>query len=150
MNNKPLSDEVAGYLASGDMPRVTAALGQPFILSGMVVHGNHLGRTLGFPTANLDPGPNPGTIPARGVYAVTVEFGGETCGGMANIGIRPTIDGTRLTIEVHLFNFSGDLYGTTLAVSFIGRIRDEQRFNSLDDLVEQIRRDKSAALKLLS
>jgi riboflavin kinase / FMN adenylyltransferase len=124
-------------------------IGPGYKISGLVVHGNHLGRTLGFPTANLSlEEDKPFPLP-RGVYAVKVGTGSGRYNGMANAGIRPTVGGTTLTVEVNLFGFSGDLYGKTLEVDFIGRIRDERKFDSLDDLVSQLHRDMEAALKLL-
>lgn len=116
----------------------------------MVVHGNKLGRSLGFPTANLEVLDNKPFLLADGVYAVTIKFDKTVYKGMANVGFRPTIDGKMRMIEVNLFDFSGDLYGQTLVVLFMGRIRDEKKFNSLDELVAQIHLDKQQAQKLLS
>jgi riboflavin kinase / FMN adenylyltransferase len=125
-------------------------MGSVYCIRALVVHGNHLGRTLGFPTANLAfPKDNPFLL-ANGVYAVKVEVDQLIYSGMANAGIRPTIDGKALTVEVNLFDFSGDLYGQTLVVCFFNRIRDEKKFDNLEQLVEQIHFDKKEALKLLS
>jgi riboflavin kinase/FMN adenylyltransferase len=115
-----------------------------------VVEGNHLGRTLGFPTANLELLKNNPFLLAHGVYAVKVESEQIVYKGMANAGIRPTIDGKKLTVEVNLFDFSGDLYGKSLVVYFFHRIRDEKKFDNLDQLVAQIHLDKQEALRLLS
>jgi riboflavin kinase/FMN adenylyltransferase len=150
MKKQPVSPDVLEALASGNIPLANSELGSPYAISGVVVHGNHLGRTLGYPTANIELNENAMRLPANGVYAVMVELRNQLFRGMANIGIRPTIDGTSLTLEVHLIDFSGDLYGQKLKLLFFNRIRDEQRFDTLDDLVRQIHRDKTKALKLLS
>ncbi|MEI7723881.1 MAG: riboflavin kinase [Bacteroidota bacterium] len=121
-----------------------------YVIHALVVHGNHLGRTLGFPTANLELLKNKPFLLANGVYAVKVEVDEVIYNGMANAGIRPTIAGNTMTIEVNLFDFSGDLYGKTLIVYFYERIRDERKFDNLDQLVQQIHLDKKEALKLLS
>ena len=121
-----------------------------YVIHARVVHGNHLGRTLGYPTANLELLKNkPFSLP-NGVYAVKVEADQVVYNGMANAGIRPTIAGNTMTVEVNLFDFSGDLYGKTLVVYFYERIRDEKKFDNLNQLVQQIHFDKQEALKLLS
>jgi riboflavin kinase/FMN adenylyltransferase len=121
-----------------------------FSLSGTVIHGNHLGRTLGYPTANLDLAG--GTVPADkiGVYAVKVMYTGRILGGMANIGYRPTISENGFTVEVHLFDFTGDLYGQMITVDFTERLRDEVKFGSLAELTAQMKRDELKARKILS
>jgi riboflavin kinase/FMN adenylyltransferase len=120
------------------------------LIRGRVIHGNHLGRTLGFPTANLElSGETPFLLPP-GVYAVKVEHAEGVYQGMANAGLRPTIDGKALTVEVHLFDFEGDLYGKSLTVQFLEKIRDEHKFDSLGQLADQLQKDKQTALALLS
>src|SRR5665647_1388838 len=114
----------------------------PNDIEALVVHGNHLGRTLGYPTANLEFPENRPFLLENGVYAVTVDVNQLVYKGMANAGFRPTIAGKTLTVEVHLFDFSGDLYGKTLVVHFFTRIRDEKKFDNLNQLVQQIERDK--------
>jgi riboflavin kinase / FMN adenylyltransferase len=121
-----------------------------FSLQARVVHGNHLGRTLGFPTANLELQKNNPFLLPNGVYAVRVEIDQKTYNGMANAGFRPTIAGKALTVEVNVFDFSGDLYGQTLEVHFYDCIRQEKKFDSLDLLVQQLHHDKKEALRLLS
>lgn len=121
-----------------------------YVVEARVVHGNHLGRTLGFPTANLELLNDKPFLLANGVYAVKTEVDQMVYKGMANAGFRPTLAGKTLTVEVNLFDFSGDLYGKTLVVSFFDRIRDEKKFDSLEQLVEQIKHDKKEALRLLS
>jgi riboflavin kinase/FMN adenylyltransferase len=119
----------------------------------VVVRGDQRGRTLQFPTANLD-----GVVemlPPRGVYAVTVdrEAGDGSfvplAGGVTNLGVRPTVDGSRLSIEAHLFDFSGDLYGARLRLQWRQRLRDERKFGSLDELRAQIARDAADAADVL-
>ena len=144
------SPEVIAALAVGNLRKVTELLGSPYFIRACVIHGNHLGRTLGFPTANLDLLEYTPFLLALGVYAVKAETGNVIYNGMANAGMRPTIDGKSMTLEVNLFDYSGDLYGKTLVVYFIERIREEKKFNSLDELVHQIHEDKIQAFKLLS
>ena len=121
-----------------------------FTLTGTVVHGNHLGRTLGFPTANLDLPVEAVPPGEKGVYAVRVLHGQNTYDGMGNIGYRPTIHENGFTVEVHLFGFSGDLYGEILTVDFVERIRDELKFGSLAELTARMHQDESMARKILS
>jgi len=146
------SSEIRKALADGDVQRAAQLLGRPYTWTGRVVHGHEVGRQLGFPTANLVAVENgQGTmdngqwtvgkmLPARGAYAVV--------GGMLNIGSRPTIgNGADVSIEAHLFDFHGDLYGKTLTVSFLARLRDERRFESEEELIRQLERDREACLK---
>ena len=144
------SPQVLDALAEGNVLRANELMESVYLIHARVVHGNHLGRTLGFPTANLELLKNKPFLLAHGVYAVKAEINHVVYNGMANAGIRPTIDGTTMTIEVHLFDFSDDLYGKTLVVYFIDRIRDEKKFKDLDELVQQIHEDKTEALRLLS
>jgi riboflavin kinase/FMN adenylyltransferase len=122
-------------------------LGRPFDLDGTVVSGAGRGRTIGFPTANVDTQNE--LRPAPGVYAIRVRLLAEADGpwrpGAANIGVKPTFGGTEVTIEAHLLDFSGDLYGKELRVQFLERLRPEQRFGSAAELVGQIKRDVEAA-----
>jgi riboflavin kinase/FMN adenylyltransferase len=145
-------------VVAGDLEQVRHVLGRPHALSGVVVHGNHRGRTIGVPTANLDGVPE--LLPPHGVYAVTVDRGGSEgdegapfvplAGGITNIGVRPTVGGGKLSIETHLFDFAGDLYGARLRVHLVARLREERKFGSLDELKEQIARDVSAARAALA
>ena len=144
------SPDVVDALAKGDVRKANELMGSVYCIRGLVVHGNHLGRTLGYPTANLEFHENQPFLLANGVYAVTTEVNRNVYSGMANAGIRPTISGKKMTVEVNLFGFSGDLYGETLAIYFHERIRDEKKFDSLDHLVQQIHQDKNEALRLLS
>ncbi len=121
-----------------------------FSLSGTVIHGNHLGRTLGYPTANLDLPPDRGLGEKGGVYAVLVHYKGTVYGGMANIGYRPTIRENGFTVEVHIFGFDGDLYGENLVVEFMERIRSEEKFSSIDELTVRMHQDEKEARRILS
>lgn len=138
------STRIRRALAEGDLPLTARLLGRSYRLSGKVMHGDERGRLLGFPTANLAVRPRVGL---SGVYAVTVQ--GATRGamqGIANLGKRPTVGGEGTRLEVHLLNFSGDLYGRRLEVSFLHKLRDERRFDSLEKLTAQIRADREQAL----
>ncbi len=124
----------------GDFPRAAELLGRPFEIKGRVVHGQKLGRKLGFPTANLNI--NRLRAPLSGVYAVLVKTESETFEGAANIGIRPTIgDLVRPLLEVHIFNFEQDIYGSFLRVEFLHKIRDELKFCDLGSLATRIQLD---------
>jgi riboflavin kinase / FMN adenylyltransferase len=138
------STRIREALAAGDMDGAQRLLGRPYRLSGRVAHGDRRGRQIGFPTANLKLGPRP--LAVRGVYAVEV-FGldGDPAHGVANVGKRPTVDGTQNRLEVHLFDYDGDLYGRHLHVDLLARIRDERRFESLDALKAQIAQDAEQA-----
>ncbi len=135
-------------LAEGDVARAAMLLGHFWSVSGIVEHGKKLGRTLGFPTANLRLDPSCGLLP--GIYAVRVVARGVTFGGVASFGRRPTFDNGALLLEVMLFDFSGDLYGETLTVAFVGFIRAESKFASAEALVAQMQQDVRAARALLA
>ena len=136
------STRIRTALADGDVPAAEHLLGHPFEICAEVVEGDRRGREFGFPTANLDFPHNP---PMRGVFTVTCRLGDRFCQGVANVGTRPTVDGTRLLIEAHLLDFADDLYGRRMTVRFHQRLRAEQRFDSVDRLREQIGRDIDAA-----
>jgi riboflavin kinase/FMN adenylyltransferase len=123
---------------------------QNYYIRGRVVHGNHLGSSLGFPTANIQTlADQPKMIP-NGVYLVSVMLQERKFFGLCNIGLRPTIGGKHLVIEVNILDFSEDIYGKEISVSVLRIIRKEKKFQNLDQLVNQIRLDKIEALKLLS
>ncbi len=136
------STRIRAALADGNVPEAEYLLGHPFEICAEVVEGDRRGREIGFPTANLDFPHNP---PMRGVFTVTCQLGDRFCQGVANVGTRPTVDGTRLLIEAHLLDFAGDLYGQRMTVRFHQRLRAEQRFDSVDRLREQIGYDIEAA-----
>jgi len=146
----PYSGRAQEALSRGSIREANELSGSPYRIRALVVHGNHLGSNLGFPTANLQLAENRPFVPPMGVYAVKVAVDQTNYGGMANAGIRPTLGGKTMTLEVHLFDFSGDLYGKIVEVSFMDRIRDERKFDSLEDLVKQLHMDKADALRLLS
>lgn len=137
------STRIRKTLEAGDVARAAAMLGYPYVLYGVVVAGNRLGRTIGFPTANMQLYEPLKLVPGNGVYAVEAEVLGRTCKGMCNIGMRPTVGGTSRTIETHLLDFDEDIYGLPLRLRFLRRIRDERRFASLEELREQLLRDKA-------
>jgi riboflavin kinase / FMN adenylyltransferase len=120
------------------------------ILTGVVVKGNQLGRKIGFPTANLIPGKAEEILLRKGVYAVRVHINQSIFDGMANIGIRPTLDEHDLTIEAHLFDFSDDIYGETISIWFYDFIREERKFSGLEELKSQLAKDKITIRKILS
>ena len=130
-------------LAAGQLDIAAQLLGQPYAINGRVAHGQKLGRTLGVPTANVILKRN--KTPLAGVFAVTVTTHTQsqtlTHSGVANIGMRPTVGGVKPILEAHLFDFSGDLYGQRISVRFEQKIRDEQRFNGLDELKAAIHQD---------
>ena len=138
------STAVRQALANDDLALAETLLGHPFVISGRVVHGDALGRTIGFPTANLPLRRQ--VSPVKGVYAVDVAGLGDTLlPGVANIGTRPTVSGVRQQLEVHLLDVAMDLYGRHIDVILRKKIRNEQRFASLDELKAQIARDELTA-----
>ncbi|MCU0355782.1 MAG: bifunctional riboflavin kinase/FAD synthetase [Cytophagales bacterium] len=140
------SSKIRAALLEGNVHTATEYLGRPYSLSGVVVKGNQLGRTIGYPTANLHPPESYKLVPADGVYAVWVLVNEQQYGGMMNIGIRPTIHGTHRTSEVNIFGFDADIYGQEITVFFIDKIRNEQRFNGIEALKAQLHEDKEAQL----
>jgi riboflavin kinase/FMN adenylyltransferase len=120
------------------------------ILTGVVVKGNQMGRKLGFPTANLIPGKEDDLLLKKGVYAIRVKVNQNVFDGMANIGIRPTLDQHDLSIEAHLFDFSEDIYGETITIIFYDFIREERKFSGLEELKSQLAKDKITVRKILS
>ncbi|PJK09941.1 bifunctional riboflavin kinase/FMN adenylyltransferase [Lysobacteraceae bacterium NML08-0793] len=142
------SSRIRAVLADGDFALAAACLGQSYRISGRVVHGRKLGRKLGFPTANLRFTRHP---PMQGIYAVRVHGVAATpYAAVASFGTRPTVAGDAPLLEVHLFDFSGDLYGQLLEVEFIAKLRDEEKFASLDALAAQMRQDALLARSLLA
>ncbi|MGD1920749.1 MAG: riboflavin kinase, partial [Pleurocapsa sp.] len=129
----------------GDVAVANTMLGRPYSLIGTVVTGQQLGRTIGFPTANLEL-PAEKFLPRYGVYSVDVFVNKNIVKGVMNIGCRPTVAGDFPTIEVHLLNWSGDLYGQSLKVNLIEFLRPEQKFDSVEALKQQITKDCQAVL----
>jgi riboflavin kinase/FMN adenylyltransferase len=146
------SSKVREYILEGRVSAAQRLLGRPFDLDGTVVTGHGRGRGIGFPTANVD---TPNELrPAAGVYAIRIRFKGGSEGtwhpGVANIGVKPTFGVNEVTIEAHLLDFSGDLYGKELRVQFLERLRAERRFGSVAELVGQIKRDVEAARTVIA
>jgi len=138
------SSGVRTALAAGDMAHAARLLGRPYIIDGQVAHGQKIGRQLGFATANIRIKHNP--LPMTGVFAVQVDgLGDLQLPGVANLGARPTLGGTRPLLEVHLFDFDRDIYGKHISVRFVHKLRDEQRFPNFDALKAQIAADAAAA-----
>jgi riboflavin kinase/FMN adenylyltransferase len=144
------STRIRKALESGNVRTANEYLGYEYFMSGTVVKGKQLGRTLGYPTANIDLDDKSKMIPADGIYAVRVTYNGEMFGGMMSIGMNPTVDGTHRTIEVNIFNFDKNIYGETLTIHFLNRIREEMKFDSLQALIKQMESDKEISLRLLN
>jgi riboflavin kinase/FMN adenylyltransferase len=142
------SSRVRELVATGAIVPANEMLGYEYTLTGTVVHGDKRGRTIGFPTANLEVSREK-LLPAYGVYACWVQVNGQKLPGVVNIGQRPTFDPPKLMIEAHIFDWSGDIYGETVSVSLVSRIRAEQAFKSIDALVAQITADCKFARETL-
>ena len=136
------SSKIRKALQEGDVPTADHFLGRNYSLSGLIVKGKQLGRTIGFPTANIQVREIAKLIPLDGVYAVKVYYKNDVFGGMLNIGNRPTVDGTYQTVEVNIFDFDQEIYGENLKVEFLQKIRNEKKFDGLEELKAQIAKDK--------
>lgn len=136
-------------IENGDVSGYLKETGEAYTLSGKVVEGNKVGRTLGYPTANLRTDDISSVLPAQGVYIARVKHNENWYHAMVNIGIRPTLDMDHVTIEAHLFNFNKDIYGQEIRIAFLDRIRDEMRFNSLAELKVQLDMDAKLSKRLL-
>lgn len=150
-DEKISSTRIRKLLSEGDVEKTAFLLGRPFRTVGTVIDGEKRGRLLGFPTANVSIDEET-ILPANGVYAVMFTVDGQTFKGVCNVGVKPTFhdpDKMRPSIEVHVLDFNSDLYGKEAAVDWIARIRSEQKFNSVDELKEQISKDKETARQLL-
>jgi riboflavin kinase / FMN adenylyltransferase len=145
---RPVSSQpIREALAGGRLEAAAELLGYPWFLSGTVIHGDKRGRELGFPTANLKPDPSCGL--RRGIYAVRAAVGGRRYDGVASFGRRPMFDAGTVLLEIFLFDFSGDLYGETMDVAFIGFLRDEAKFASAEELIRQMQEDARLAREVL-
>ena len=142
------STQIRKALEEGRIEDANGMLGYSYQLYGVVVAGNKLGRTIGFPTANMQLYEPLKLVPMNGVYAVDVEVQGALFRGMCNIGLRPTVDGKVRTIETHILDFDQDIYGLPLRLHFLQRIRDERKFPSLEALGEQILQDREVCRNL--
>lgn len=148
------SGRIRAYLLDGDVQAAAGQLGRPYQVTGIVVAGAQRGRTIGFPTANLAV-PSARLLPANGVYATWAHLDddpvmrGQRLASVTNVGVRPSFDNGQRTVETHLLDFDGNLYGRPLTLLFIARLRPEQRFPSVEALTAQIRLDAAAGRRLL-
>jgi riboflavin kinase/FMN adenylyltransferase len=143
------STKIRTALAQGDISTASKYLGRPYFLSGQVVKGQQIGRSIGFPTANIHVEDNYKLLPRDGAYAVYAEVGANRCKAILNIGDRPTVDGKKKTIEAHLIDFDGDVYGQELSIHFQEFLREEERFENLDALKNQLVIDRERAIFIL-
>jgi riboflavin kinase/FMN adenylyltransferase len=144
------SSRIRRAVAGGDLATAARMLGRPYQVSGLVGHGERRGRLLGIPTINLAEVPPQKLLPPDGVYAVRVEWRGGRAGGMMNQGPRPTFQDGRRVLEAHLFDFDGDLYGEWVRLEWVERLRDVERFASVQELQQQLERDRTRALAVLA
>lgn len=143
------STKIRNALNEGNMALANEYLGYNYFLNGTIVKGKQLGRTIGFPTANINIEEDYKLIPKIGVYVVKATVNDESLFGMMNIGFNPTVNGEKQTIEVHLFNFDKDIYDQSIEVSLLHYIRDEQKFSSVDALKAQLHQDKMDSLAFI-
>ncbi|WP_407272193.1 bifunctional riboflavin kinase/FAD synthetase [Radiobacillus sp. PE A8.2] len=150
-DEKISSTLIRTLLKDGKIERVNELLGRAYMARGIVVEGDKRGRTIGFPTANIEPAID-FLMPRVGVYAVLVKHNGKEYKGMANLGYKPTFheDANLLTIEVHIFDYKNDLYGEELCIEWRNYIRDEKKFNGIEELVSQIKRDEQEIRTILT
>jgi riboflavin kinase/FMN adenylyltransferase len=145
------STKIRRFLQQTDVEGAAKFLGYNYFLKGVVVSGNRIGRTIGFPTANMKLYNPLKEVPGNGVYAVYVNVLGKRYMGITNIGTRPTVgNGNERTIETNILNFNEDIYGLDISVEFVFKIRDERKFNSLDDLKCELALNRDYALEKLS
>lgn len=145
------STKIRTALELGNIALVREFLGYDYPISGKVVHGDKIGRTIGFPTANLQLEDERKLLPASGVYAVRVSVDGAMYGGMLNIGVRPTVSRSGIVrLEVNIFDFHSEIYGKTISVFLLARVRGERKFNDVAELSTQLEADKQMVLKNLS
>lgn len=143
------STRIRNALHAGNIRLANSLLGYAYTISGKVIHGNRLGHQLGFPTANILADDRLVLIAANGVYVSKVEYKGKIYGGMSNIGVRPTIAHSSFAVEVHIFDFNDEIYDEVINISFIDRLRDEIKFDSLEQLKNQLKKDKIQAQSIL-
>lgn len=143
------STKIRNALNKGEVALANSFLGYSFFITGTVVKGKGLGRTINFPTANIYIKETYKLIPNDGVYVVKSKIAGQTVFGMMNIGTNPTVDGKTHSIEVHFFDFNADIYNTELKVEFLKRLRSEQKFESIEALKKQLKKDREAALEFI-
>lgn len=144
------STRIRNLLEEGKIEQATRFLGRPYRLSGQVIRGEGRGRTLSVPTANIKPNSREKLIPQQGIYAVYAHVGGQTYKAVLYIGTKPTFSFREQSIELHLFDFAGDLYGQMIAIDFVARIRDDLQFENSEQLIKQIEIDKKRSLEILA
>jgi riboflavin kinase/FMN adenylyltransferase len=144
------STKIRTALESGDVSKANRLLGYEYTICGKVVHGNEIGRTIGFPTANIATAHEYKIIAVSGVFACRVEWNGQHFDGMGNIGYRPTVSDGQLTVEAHIFDFDRFIYDEEICISFIDRIRNEKKFENLEALRQQLVLDKEQVKKILA
>ena len=144
------STKIRTALEEGDIQLANEYLGYSYFLSGTVVKGKQLGRTIGFPTANISLEEDYKLVPQNGVYVVQAEIDSKSIYGMMNIGFNPTVQGKQKTIEVHFFDFEADIYNRKIQVAILQRIRSEKKFESVELLKEQLKKDKAFSLHYLN
>lgn len=144
------STKIRTTLESGEIHLANSLLGRNYSICGEVVHGNKKGKSLGFPTANIHVPESYKLLPGDGAYAIKASIQEKSYLGMLNIGFKPTVDGSKRTIEAHLFNFDSDIYGCEVKVEFVKALRKEMKFESLEALKAQLNKDKETALSILT
>lgn len=144
------STRIRQALFAGEIEKANAWLGSTYRFTGKIVRGEGRGRTIGVPTANLEPVHAHKLIPANGVYAVRVKVQEKFFGGMMNIGMRPTFNGNSRSLEVHVFDFAHEIYNEFVEVHFLARLRAEKKFDAIDDLKAQLQLDRRESLKILT
>ena len=144
------STKIRNAILKGEIKKCNEYLGRNFMLTGEVVHGDGLGKKINFPTANIEIPETYKIIPKNGVYLVKAIINSEIYFGMMNIGVRPTIGGENKSLEIHFFNFKDNIYNKTFSVEIICKIRDEEKFSSIDELKIQLKKDEQFCLKLIN
>jgi riboflavin kinase/FMN adenylyltransferase len=144
------STKIRNAILKGEIKKCNEYLGRNFMLTGEVVHGDGLGKKINFPTANIEIPETYKIIPKNGVYLVKAIINSEIYFGMMNIGVRPTIGGENKSLEIHFFNFKDNIYNKTFSVEIICKIRDEEKFSSIDKLKIQLKKDEQFCLKLIN
>ncbi len=142
------STAIRSLISAGQVETASRFLGHPFVMCGRVIHGDKIGQTLGFPTANIDPAERI-VVPDTGVYAVRTTVRGKEYTGVLNIGVRPTLGGRKTSIEVYIIAFSGNIYGEDISIAFHNKLRREVQFPNLEALKAEIQRDVERAVRLL-
>ena len=143
------STQVRKALDAGNIELVNSMLGYYYFAKGCIIKGRQIGRTIGFPTANIELSDHLKMLPKEGVYATIITLNGNSYIGMANIGTQPTFESYKTTFEIHILNFSGDIYGQSIEVQFIKRVRDIQKFDTAQSLMEQLEKDKEQCLQII-